>query len=96
MSRCGSPRSLRQLNATAQHVAAQLNLVVGEDVVVDQPGNAVIVFTGGRLAAADPRVAGLSGMPGVQTRSRPASPQYKAWTRSNAGPRRWWPGFAST
>jgi streptogrisin C len=73
-----SARSLRQLNATAQQVAAQLNLVVGEDVVVDQPGNAVIVFTGGRLAAADPRVPGLSAMPGVRTRSRPVSPQYKA------------------
>ena len=73
-----SGRSLRQLNATARQVAAQLNLVVGEDVVVDQPGNAVIVFTGGRLATADPRVAGLAATPGVRTRPRPVSPQYKA------------------
>lgn len=62
--------SLRQLGTAADRLAATLGLTAGTDVVVDQPGNALVVVTGDRIAADDPRLPGALSGAGVPARSQ--------------------------
>ncbi|MBB5871839.1 streptogrisin C [Allocatelliglobosispora scoriae] len=65
-------RSLRQLRSTATEVAAKLGVTVGAEVAIDEVANEVVVTTGRRVAAGDPRLAGVAGAAkGVRTVSRP-------------------------
>lgn len=56
-------RSLRQLTSTARRAATALGSAVGTDVIVDQPTNSVVVFTGGGIRAGDRRLPAALGAP---------------------------------
>lgn len=61
-------RSLRQLTETARGVAAALGVTEGADVVIDQPTNSVLVLTGDRVRADDPRLSATLATAGPSAR----------------------------
>lgn len=63
--------SLRELADAAGRVAGALGVTAGVDVVVDQSANAVIVLTGDRVSADDPRLASALAAAGVPARAQP-------------------------
>ncbi|WP_157740346.1 trypsin-like serine protease [Micromonospora auratinigra] len=63
--------SLRRLSEAADRLATTLGGTPGEDVVVDPQRNALAVFTGGRIAADDTRLAGALAAAGVSATARP-------------------------
>ncbi|WP_143193984.1 trypsin-like serine protease [Micromonospora sp. CB01531] len=62
---------LRELTDAAARLAASLGLTAGEDVLVDQERNAVVVLTGDGIAADDSRLAGALADAGVPAQARP-------------------------
>nr|MDT0661650.1 trypsin-like serine protease [Micromonospora sp. DSM 115978] len=65
---------LRQLTAAADELAATLGVTAGTDVVVDQPGNTLLVLTGDRVSTAGSRLAGAVDAAGVPVSTRPRTP----------------------
>ncbi|MBO4208513.1 trypsin-like serine protease [Micromonospora echinofusca] len=63
---------LRALTSAAGRVAAALDVESGRDVLVDQQANGVVVLTGDRVPADDPRLADALAGAGVPARSAPA------------------------
>lgn len=54
-------RSLRQLKTTAATVATELGTTVGADVSIDERANEVVITTGRRISASDPRLSRFVG-----------------------------------
>ncbi|MEH1012285.1 trypsin-like serine protease [Micromonospora sp. CPCC 206060] len=62
---------LRELTSAAGRVAAALGAENGLDVLVDQQANGIVVLTGDRVPADDPRLADALAGAGVPARSAP-------------------------
>ncbi|MCW3818034.1 S1 family peptidase [Micromonospora sp. DR5-3] len=62
---------LRQLTDAATRLAGALGLTAGEDVLVDQERNGIVVLTGDRIAADDPRLPGALAGAGVPATAQP-------------------------
>ncbi|SCL65407.1 streptogrisin C [Micromonospora citrea] len=61
---------LRQLTEAATRLAATLDATAGADVVVDERANEVVVLTGDRIRADEPRLADALRAAGVPARAR--------------------------
>ncbi|MGK5673889.1 trypsin-like serine protease [Micromonospora sp. URMC 106] len=61
---------LRQLTEAAARLATTLDATAGADVVVDERANEVVVLTGDRIRADDPRLADALRAAGVPARAR--------------------------
>ncbi|WP_210916675.1 trypsin-like serine protease [Micromonospora sp. U21] len=66
--------TLSQLAEAAAGVAAALDASAGSDVVVDQQANEIVVLTGDRIAADEPRLAEARRAAGVPTRTQARTP----------------------
>ncbi|MET8089203.1 trypsin-like serine protease [Micromonospora sp. NPDC005220] len=66
--------TVSQLTEAAAGVAAALDASPGSDVVVDQQANEIVVLTGDRITADDPRLAEARRAAGVPTRAQARIP----------------------
>ncbi|WP_328343083.1 trypsin-like peptidase domain-containing protein [Micromonospora sp. NBC_00421] len=62
--------SRRDLDAAASRVAGSLGVTAGQDVLVDERANEVLVLTGDTVPADDARLAGVLGAGGVPVRAQ--------------------------
>jgi streptogrisin C len=62
---------LSRLGAAAAELASALGVLAGTDVVVDQPGNTLVVLTGDAVPAGDARLTGAIAAAGVPVTTRP-------------------------